>query len=197
MFKFKTIMICGVLILLGASFGISEFFARKHIDEVGFEIGAPFNLVNQYGQAVDERVLSAMPTALFFGFTHCPDICPTTLSDMTLWREEAGYSAQDLQIIFITIDPVRDTPELLKNYLAFFAEDIIGLTGDEAQVLQLVADWGIFREKVIINGDDFTFDHTATIFLLNRSGRLKGTISLQETADIAVAKIRNLVTSSS
>ncbi len=195
MFKLKTLIAVGFIAVLGLSFGVSEYFARQQIDESGFEIGAPFQLINQHDVPVDETIFDGKSTAVFFGFTHCPDICPTTLSDVSLWREEAGFSAEQLQIVFITIDPKRDTASLLQNYLGFFADDIIGLTGDEEQVLQLVKDWGIYRQEVVTGEGSTTFDHTATIFLLNKSGRLKGTISLEETSDVAISKLQNLVNS--
>ena len=196
MFNKKTLIGAGFLAILIAGFSLSEYLARSQMDAAGFEIGAPFDLQDQHHQPADEQIFTARPTALFFGFTHCPDICPTTLTDLIQWREEAGLSAEDVQIIFITIDPERDTAEHLKNYLAFFAPDITGLTGDKEQVLTLVRQWGIYREEIRTGDAGLTYDHTATVFLLNKAGRLTGTIALEEKAENAIAKLQNLAAAS-
>ena len=196
MFNKKTLIGAGFLAILIAGFSLSEYLARSQMDAAGFEIGAPFDLQDQHNQPADEQIFTARPTALFFGFTHCPDICPTTLTDLIQWREDAGLSAEDVQIIFITIDPERDTAEHLKNYLAFFAPDITGLTGDKEQVLALVRQWGIYREEIRTGDGGLTYDHTATVFLLNKAGRLTGTIALEEKAENAIAKLQNLAAAS-
>ena len=113
--------------------------------------------------------------------------------ELTLWRDEIGADAGDLQIIFVTVDPVRDTPDILASYLGFFGEDLIGLTGSEADVAKMISDWGIYRKAVNSASGGQSYDHTASIFLLNSQGRLAGTISHQESDEIAVAKLRNLV----
>ena len=194
MVKTKLAIGASFIILLCGAFGLSEFLARKTVDPAGFAIGAPFSLLTQTGQPADERIFTGTQTALFFGFTHCPDICPTTLSELTLWRDEIGADAGDLQIIFVTVDPLRDTPDILASYLGFFGEDLIGLTGSEADVAKMISDWGIYRKAVNSASGGLSYDHTASIFLLNSQGRLAGTISHQESDEIAVAKLRNLVT---
>ena len=115
------------------------------------------------------------------------------MSELTLWRDEIGADAGDLQIIFVTVDPLRDTPDILASYLGFFGEDLIGLTGSEADVAKMISDWGIYRKAINSASGGLSYDHTASIFLLNSQGRLAGTISHQESDEIAVAKLRNLV----
>ena len=196
MVKTKLIYGTAFIVILGIAFGISEFLARKTVDPAGFDIGAPFSLISQTGKAADQTLFIGSPTALFFGFTHCPDICPTTLSNLTLWQDEIGAAADNLQIVFVTVDPVRDTPEILSAYLGYFDDSIIGLTGTEANLEKMLSDWGIYRKAFVSGAGELSYDHTATIFLLNSQGRLAGTISPQESDEIAVAKLKNLVTAS-
>jgi protein SCO1/2 len=196
MVKTKLAIGASFIIVLCLAFGLSEYLVRKTVDPAGFAIGAPFRLVTQTGQPADERIFAGTQTALFFGFTHCPDICPTTLSELTLWRDQIGADADDLQIVFVTVDPVRDTPEILTEYLGFFDGSIIGLTGSEADIDKMLSDWGIYRKAFSTASGAISYDHTATIFLLNSQGRLTGTIALQESDEIAIAKLNNLISAS-
>ncbi len=196
MVKTKLIFGVGFILILAIGFGISEYLARKTVDPAGFDIGAPFSLISQTGEPADQSLLIGTPTALFFGFTHCPDVCPTALSNLTVWRDEIGADSDDLQIVFVTVDPARDTAQILSEYLGYFGEDIIGLTGTEADIETMLSDWGIYRKSFISASGELSYDHTATIFLLNSYGRLAGTISPQESHDVSVVKLKNLLSAS-
>jgi protein SCO1/2 len=155
--------------------------------------GGEFQLVDQNGAPVTEAILRGRPTALFFGFTHCPDVCPTTLFEMANWIETLGEKADEMGFVFVTVDPERDTPEIMRDYVGAFSERIIGVTGDPGAVAAMLKEFHIYARKTPLDGGGYTMDHTATVFLLDAEGRLEGTISRQETKETAVAKIERLV----
>lgn len=157
-------------------------------------VGGPFSLVNQDGEPVTEALVAGRPYAIFFGFTHCPDVCPTTLAELTVALEELGPAADDLAVLFVTVDPERDTPEALKSYIASFSDRVTGLTGTEAQIADVVSKYRVYRRKVPSeSGNDYTMDHTAAVYLMGPDGRFRGTISYGEPQADALAKLRRLV----
>ena len=152
----------------------------------------PFNLISHEGKSISEKVFTLRPTILFFGFTNCPEVCPTTLYEISSWIKELELSNNQIQVLFITLDPNRDTVPKLDEYLSNFDEKFIGLTGDEKDIVELAKTWGIYRKIVLID-DDYTIDHTSTIFLINKDQTIKGTIAYREASEVAVSKIRNLI----
>ncbi len=161
------------------------------------QIGGPFSLVNQDGQPVDQTIFDDKPYAIFFGFTHCPEICPTSLYEMAGWIGALGPEADKMGFAFVTVDPERDTPEILKDYVSVFSDKIIGLTGSEEQVQATVKSYGVLAERVPLEDDDYTMNHTASVFLMNADGSFRGTISYGEDADVAQEKLSNLIAASS
>ena len=152
----------------------------------------PFNLISHERKSISEKVFTLRPTILFFGFTNCPEVCPTTLYEISSWIKELELSNNQIQVLFITLDPNRDTVPKLDEYLSNFDEKFIGLTGDEKDIVELAKTWGIYRKIVLID-DDYTIDHTSTIFLINKDQTIKGTIAYREASEVAVSKIRNLI----
>jgi len=185
----------GFAAVLVLAFAVSEYLARKWVPraQTGFEIGAPFTLTDHNGRSVTEDIFIGQASAVFFGFTHCPEICPTTLNDLATARDQLGPAKDDLQIVFITLDPARDTVAVLKDFIPYFGADITGITGPEAGVLGLAKAWGIFWERIDTSAGGYTLDHTATVFLLNGQGRMTGTIDIAEPADIVEAKLKKLI----
>ena len=152
----------------------------------------PFNLISHEGKSISEKVFTLRPTILFFGFTNCPEVCPTTLYEISSWIKELELSNNQIQVLFITLDPNRDTVPKLDEYLSNFDEKFVGLTGNEKDIIELAKTWGIYRKVVLID-DDYTIDHTSTIFLINKDQTIKGTIAYREASEVAVSKIRNLI----
>ena len=185
----------GLVLLLSLVFSVSEYLARQWMPRAhtGFEIGAPFQLVDHTGQTVTEEIFTGQASAVFFGFTHCPEICPTTLNDLANAGQALAEGREKLQIVFITLDPKRDTTDVLKDYIPYFGEQVTGITGKPENVLQLARDWGIFWERIQTSGGGYTLDHTATVFLLNEQGRMTGTIDIAEPPDVVEAKLKKLV----
>lgn len=155
--------------------------------------GGPFRLVDQDGRTVTDRDFLGAPYGIYFGYTHCPDVCPTTLSDYLLWRQDLGAEMAAFRLAFVTVDPERDTPAILKSYLASFSDTVIGLTGDEAAIAAAVAAFGVYRAKVPGTDGDYTMDHTATIFLFDRHGRYFGKILYQQPLEKSEATLKALL----
>ncbi len=156
--------------------------------------GQDFALTSTKGGTFTQNDLRGTPSLIFFGFTFCPDVCPTTLAETTAWREQLGLTADDLRIIFVTVDPERDTPEMLKAYVEGFDETIIGLVGDQAETDRVKAAFGVFSEKAgDVDSEFYLINHTALTFLINADGTFQGTIAYEENPDTARAKIERLV----
>lgn len=152
--------------------------------------GGPFTLVDNKGQPFASSKLAGRPYAIFFGFTHCPDVCPTTLARLVKLRRQLG-SDQAFQIVFVTVDPERDGPAEVGRYADLFGAPVIGLTGSPGQIAKVKKDYGIFSEKVG-TGDGYTVDHTATVLLFDKEQRFQATISPDEPDAAALAKLRNI-----
>ncbi|ALN74076.1 SCO family protein [Aureimonas sp. AU20] len=154
--------------------------------------GSPFQLVNQSGAPATEAVLRGRPTALFFGFTHCPDVCPTTLFELAGYQKALKAEGRDLGIVFVSVDPERDTPDILRTYVGALSDDVTALTGDPAKVEAMLKGFGIYAKKVPQDGTDYTMDHTASVLLLDRAGVFQGTIAYGEDPAAAKAKLERL-----
>ena len=130
---------------------------------------------------------------MFFGFTNCPEVCPTTLYDISSWISELSLSSEQIQVLFVTLDPKRDTETKLKDYLSNFDETFLGITGDEKEILNLSKALGIYRKIIPTDNVDYSIDHTSTIFLINNDKTLKGTIAFRESSAVAIKKVKNLI----
>lgn len=142
------------------------------------EVGGPFQLVDQDGRPVDQTMLDGKWSLVFFGFTYCPDYCPTTLAALEATRRRLGDRAENLQIVFISVDPERDTPRALKDYLSSdgFPEGVIGLTGTPAQVRAAAGAYKAFYQKVG-EGEGYTMNHSLTVYLMGPDGRFRTAVA--------------------
>ncbi|MCA3255505.1 MAG: SCO family protein [Alphaproteobacteria bacterium] len=155
--------------------------------------GGPFTLSAPDGRTVTERTLAGKPYAIFFGFTRCPDVCPTSLSRMARLRSQLGADGMKFEIVFVSVDPGHDSAADVGRYVALFGTPIIGLTGTEAQLAQIKKGFGVYSAKSPLPGGDYTIDHTATIYLMTATGRFAGTIAYDEPDATALQKLRRLV----
>lgn len=157
-------------------------------------IGGPFALTAPDGSRVTDQTLKGTPFAIFFGFTRCPDVCPTTLSRMAQLRKQLGPDGDKFRVIFVSVDPGYDSPEDIGRYVELFGTPILGLTGTDAEVNAAVKAYRAFYEKVPTNGGkDYTIDHTASVYLMDADGRLQSIIAYDETDANALAKLKRLV----
>jgi protein SCO1/2 len=156
--------------------------------------GVAFNLIDQDGQPITEAAFRGHPTAIYFGFTHCPEICPTTLYEMNGWFEALGDEGKDIKGYFITIDPERDTPELLGSYVSGVTDRVRGITGDPEAVREMARGFNIYFKRIDTGDgdDDYTMDHTASVILLDSEGRFRKTIAFGEDSESAIQKLRDL-----
>lgn len=153
---------------------------------------APFRLVTQHGRGVGEADFRGRPTVWFFGFTNCPDVCPTTLMHITQHLQTLGADANKLNAVFVTVDPERDNPEVLKDYLAAFDLRIIGVTGSLEEIQKFAKGYRVFFAKVP-QGEGYTMNHTSLVLLTSADGQFKGTLDLHEPAETQLQKLRRLV----
>ncbi len=166
---------------------------RKALDLARVNLGGPFELVRADGSTITDKDISGAPHAMFFGFTHCPEICPTTLFEAAGWLQQLGPDGDRLKVYFITVDPERDTPEVLKDYVSSFDPRITGITGAPDRIAKMLADYRVYAKRVDLDGGDYTMDHTATVYLMRADGSFAGTIAYGENPDTALEKLRNLL----
>ena len=149
-----------------------------------------YNLTTTTGEPFTEDTLRGKPSAVFFGFTHCPEVCPTTLGDIATWQEELGEGNQ-LRVYFVTVDPERDTIDQLREYVSW-APGVVGVSGTPEEIAKAIAAFRIFARKVPLDNGGYTMDHSANVLLFDKNGQLFEPIGYQEGFDRAVAKIRRL-----
>jgi protein SCO1/2 len=184
----------GLLALLAFGVGLMLYSGGTKVEPAyANAFGGPFALVDPQGKIVTDETLKGKPFAIFFGFTRCPDVCPTTLGHMARYRKELGKDADKLNIVFVSVDPGHDKPADIGAYLNLFDMPVIGLTGNDAQLSQAVKAYKVFYEKVPIAGDDYTIDHTATVFLMTAEGKFESAISYNENPKTALEKLKRLV----
>ncbi|GJD43474.1 hypothetical protein AFCDBAGC_1326 [Methylobacterium cerastii] len=152
-------------------------------------VGGPFTLVDQDGKAVTEADFAGATHLVFFGFTHCPDICPTTLQQISDVLAALGPKAKAMKVAFITVDPDRDTPASLKAYLSSFDPRITGLTGSPAQVAASVKAYRAYSRKVPGRDGDYTMEHTALVYVMDGKNRFLGALNLMRPADETAAEL--------
>ncbi|MEX0956803.1 MAG: SCO family protein [Rhizobiaceae bacterium] len=184
-------ILIGILVLMAAGVGYITFdwYRWQH---AGKAFGGPFTLVDHTGREITEQAFRGQPTAVFFGFTHCPEVCPTTLFELDGWLRTMGDEGNDIGAYFVSIDPERDTPQVLGDYVSNVSDRIIGITGESDEVAEMAKSFGIYVRKVELDGGDYTMDHTASVLLLDDSGDFWGTIAYGENPDTAIAKLKRL-----
>jgi len=153
-------------------------------------IGGPFHLVDQDGRAISDDDLKGKPFLVFFGFTHCPDICPTTLFEVSEVMRRLGKDADRTAALFVTVDPERDTADKMKDYLASFDPHLRGITGDPAALAAVAKEYRVYYKKVPLDGGDYTMDHTAIVYLMDKTGRFVAPFNLRRTPEAAAEDLR-------
>ncbi len=180
------------LLVLVVTAGLLLFPSQPQQGAGKVPIGGPFRLTSHEGKPFTDENLKGKPFVVFFGFTHCPEVCPTTLYDLTQDLEALGKDADKMRVAFITVDPARDTPELMKTYLGSFDPRIVGLTGTEDEIAAVAKAYKVYYRKVPTESG-YTMDHTATILLMDSRGEFYGTSNFQESAEVRREKLRQLI----
>lgn len=199
----KLRIVLWALVALGACLLLVMNFMRAAPQPVPYEkaalsealggVGGAFTLTDHRGKPFTEKDLAGKPSLMFFGFTFCPDVCPTTLADMTHILEKLGPDADRLNVVFVSVDPARDTPEQMQRYLSMFDPRITGLTGTPEQLAEMAKNYRIYYKKVDMEDGNYTMDHNASTYLLNKDAKLVATIAYQENSAIALEKVKRLL----
>lgn len=184
-------ILVGILVLMAAGVGWLTFDWYQARNG-GEPYGGSFTLVDQKGQPITEAAFRGHPSAVFFGFTHCPEVCPTTLFELDGWLKKLGDEGKDINAYFVSIDPERDTTAVMNSYVSNVSNRIVGVTGEPDKVAAMAKSFGIYSKKVPLEGSDYTMDHTASVLLLDKKGDFFGTIAYGESGDTAVAKLKRL-----
>jgi protein SCO1/2 len=153
-------------------------------------IGGPFRLVDHNGRVVTDEGLKGKPFLVFFGFTHCPDVCPTTLFEVSEILTRLGSDAERVNALFVTVDPERDTAEKLKDYLSSFHPQLRGVTGTPAEIAVIEKAYRVYAKKVPLESGGYTMDHTALVYLMDKEGRFVAPFNMKRTPEEAARELR-------
>jgi protein SCO1/2 len=180
----------GLVLFFGAIVFITGR-APSPIGSAAASVGGPFHLEDQSGKLVTEQDVQGKPFLVFFGYTHCPDVCPTTLFDMSQVMKKLGPDADRINALFITVDPERDTPALMKDYMSNFDPHLRGLTGDQAAINTAIKEYRVYAKKIPLKDGDYTMDHTAIVYLMDKNGDFVAPFDLsKQSPDAAAADLR-------
>jgi protein SCO1 len=186
-------LVAAFLLGLVLVFAVIVQFAGRATSPIGpaiASVGGPFQLEDQNSKPFSDRDMKGRPYLVFFGYTHCPDICPTTLFELSEVMKKLGPDADRAGVVFITVDPERDTPAVMKDYLSNFDPHLRGLTGDPAAVNAALKAYRVYAKKVPLKDGDYTMDHTAVVYLMDKDGRFVAPFSLKQTPQAAADQLR-------
>lgn len=153
-------------------------------------VGGPFSLIDHNGKPLTDENMKGHPFLVFFGFTHCPDVCPTTLFDVSEVLKQLGPGAGGARALFVTVDPERDTPAIMKDYLSNFDPNLVGVTGSRDAIDKTLKAYRVYSKKVPTEASDYTMDHTALVYLMDKQGRFVAPFSLKRRPEEAAADLR-------
>jgi len=176
-------LVIGLLVMLWALGGARSIATPA-------AIGGPFQLTDQAGQTVTEKEMQGRPTLIFFGFTHCPDVCPTSLFEISEVLRAMGQDADKVNAYFISVDPERDTTDAMKDYLSSFDPHLKGLTGPPDDLAKVISEYRVYAKKVPLKDGDYTMDHTALVYLMDREGKFVAPFNLKRTPDEAASDLK-------
>jgi protein SCO1/2 len=180
---FAASLAVGLFLMMWAMGGLKNIAAPA-------AIGGPFQLTDQAGQAVTDQNLKGRPTLIFFGFTHCPDVCPTSLFEISEVLKAMGKDADRVNAWFVSVDPERDTAAAMKDYLSSFDPHLKGLTGNPEAIAKVLSSYRVYARKVPLKDGDYTMDHTALIYLMEREGHFVAPFNLKRTPEEAASDLK-------
>jgi len=180
---FAASLVVGLLVMFWAMGGASKVVHPA-------AIGGPFQLTDQNGKPFTEKSLKGKPTLIFFGYTHCPDVCPTSLFEISEVLRALGADADKVNAVFVSVDPERDTPATMKDYLSSFDPHLEGLSGDPAETAKVLTAYRVYAKKVPGKDGDYTMDHTALIYLMDRDGRFVSPFNMKRSPEEAAADLK-------
>ena len=179
--------LAGLVIFLGVILFASQY---QGLGSGPSAIGGPFKLIDDNGKPITDQDMKGRPFLVFFGYRHCPDICPTTLFEMSEVMRALGQDADRIGALFITVDPERDTPAMMKDYLSSFDPHLRGLTGDRQAIDAVEKAYRVYTKKVPTDNGDYSMDHTALVYLMDKQGRFVAPFKLNRKPEDAAADLR-------
>lgn len=193
----RLILPLAVFLLGAAALAAAAFLtfapSRQSGQSLASSVGGPFSLTTAEGKTLTEKELRGAPFLVFFGFTHCPDICPTKLFEISEVLRAAGPQGEKLRALFVSVDPERDTAETMKSYLSSFDPRIIGLTGERPAIEAAIKAYRAYARKVPLKDGDYTMDHTALVYLMDKNGGFVGAFNIERPpAEAAQEWLRHL-----
>lgn len=172
--RYAAVGLCALLaVFLGGCNAQRSQEAFQLTDITGAQFARDFQLTDQYGKLRSLADFKGQVVAVFFGYTHCPDVCPTTLHDLAVVREGLGSDAQRIQVVFITVDPERDTQELMARYVPAFDASFLGMRGDAEATAKVAKEFKVYYQKQALAGGDYSMDHTAGSYIFDTAGRVR------------------------
>lgn len=188
---FKKIVFIALSILIASCSNNSDYkFSGSNMSS--YNLDSSFELKSHEGDIKSVDDFQGFVVALFFGFTHCPDVCPTSMQELKLIKKKLGQQGEDFQVLFITLDPERDNQSLLKQYVPSFDESFIGLTGTNEQIAKIAQQYKIFHKKVG-DGKSYTIDHSSAIYLLDKKGMIRVRYPYGSSVDGIIEDIKYLI----
>jgi protein SCO1/2 len=178
----------GLVIFLGVILFTSNYYQGTGLGPS--EIGGSFKLIDQDGKPITDQDFKGRPFLVFFGYRHCPDICPITLFEMSEVLRALGKDADRINALFITVDPERDTPAMMKDYLSSFDPHLRGATGDQKAIDAVEKAYRVYAKKVPTDNGDYSMDHTALVYLMDKQGRFVAPFKLDRKPEAAAADLR-------
>ena len=186
------VMVAAIAVAAGATALWMGLALRAQVQS-STKIGGPFTLVDDTGAQVTDAALKGRPTVMYFGYTFCPEICPTTLTELAQWMQLLGPDADKLNYAFVTVDPERDTPKVMHDYVSAFDPRIRGFTGTPDQIAKVASEYRVYYKRIPTSDGGYAMDHTAGLYLMDPKVRFFGLITYREKTDAAVAKLRKLL----
>ena len=184
--------LAGLFLCFGVVLVVSSRMSTPVAQQIA-AVGGPFKLIDQNGKAVSDQDLKGHPFLVFFGFTHCPDVCPTTLFDVSEMLRALGPDADRTRALFITVDPERDTPAVMKDYLSSFDPHLKGLTGNPDAVAKMLTAYRVYSKKVPGKDGDYTMDHSAMVYLMDRNGHFVAPFKLDRKPEEAATDLKRYI----
>jgi protein SCO1/2 len=180
---FSASLVVGLVLMLWVMGGLRHVTAPA-------AIGGPFQLSDQTGQTVTDKSMQGRPSLIFFGFTHCPDVCPTTLFEISEVLKAMGKDADRVNAYYISVDPERDTQAAMKEYLSSFDPRLKGLTGNAEEIAKVLSEYRVYAKKVPLKDGDYTMDHTALIYLMDRDGKFVSPFNINRKPEDAASDLK-------
>lgn len=185
--------VLGILALVLAFYLVFMPTGKGQEEGGGIRLDKPFELTGMHGEKVTEQTFAGHPALYFFGFTHCPDVCPTQLGSMSVWLNGLGADADKLKTLFVSVDYERDTPQKLAEYMKAFDPRILAATGTAQQIETMAKNFMIYYAKVPLKNGDYTMNHTASVLMVDRKGVFRGVIAMGTRDEEAISRLKELV----